>query len=183
MHDSMRDPSIARSDYASGVPSLIVRPIAREDAGTAAELSGQLGYKTSVEAMEERIARLSACPERQIALVACLETQPGAEVVGWIEASILHELQSPPYCFISGLVVREGQRGLGIGGKLCAEVEAWSRKQGVTTLRVTSRISREGAHRFYLREGFEQIKIWAVFEKMLSQETPPSGGRDGIDDI
>jgi GNAT superfamily N-acetyltransferase len=145
-------------------PSLIVRPIAREDAKTVAELSGQLGYEVSIEAIYERITQLSCCTERQAAFVACLET----EVVGWIEASIMHELQSSPYSFISGLVVNETKRNLGIGKKLCAEVEAWSRKEGVTTIRVTSRISREGAHRFYLREGFERIKTWAVFEKMLS---------------
>jgi len=138
--------------------------MAREDAKTVAELSGQLGYEVSVDAIDERIARLSSSAEKQIALVACLDT----EIVGWIEASIMHELQSSPYSFISGLVVNETKRNLGIGKKLCAEVEAWSRKEGVTTIRVTSRISREGAHRFYLREGFERIKTWAVFEKMLS---------------
>ncbi|HEV2710160.1 MAG TPA: GNAT family N-acetyltransferase [Edaphobacter sp.] len=152
------------SDSSINAPSLIVRPMAHEDARTVAELCGQLGYEVSIETVYERIARLSSCAGKQIAFVACL----GTEVVGWIEASIQHELQSPPYSFISGLVVNETKRSDGIGKKLCAEVEAWSRRQGVTTLRVTSRISREGAHRFYLREGFERIKTWAVFEKMLS---------------
>jgi len=32
---------------------------------------------------------------------------------------------------------------------------------------VTSRMSREGAHRFYLREGYERVKTSAVFEKIL----------------
>jgi GNAT superfamily N-acetyltransferase len=160
--------------------SLIVRAIVPEDAGAVAELSGQLGYEASAEAINERIVKLLSSPEQQIAFVACLATEKGTEIVGWIEASILHELQSPPYSFISGLVVREGRRSLGIGQKLCAEVEVWSRSQGVTTLRVTSRMAREGAHRFYRREGFQQIKIWAVFEKMLSPKTPPSGGEDGI---
>lgn len=138
--------------------------MAPEDARMVAQLSGQLGYEVSIEAIYERITQLSSCTGRQVAFVACLE----AEVVGWIEASILHELQSPPYSFISGLVVDETKRSDGIGKRLSAEVEAWSRRQGVTNLRVASRISREGAHRFYLREGFERIKTWAVFEKMLS---------------
>jgi GNAT superfamily N-acetyltransferase len=164
MCDSKNDPSI----ILSCAPSLTVRPIAPEDAGDVAELSGQLGYEASVDAINERIGRLLSCPERQIAFVACLAPEKGTEIVGWIEVSIMHELQSPPYSFISGLVVREGRRSLGIGKRLCAEVETWSRNQGITTLRVTSRMSREGAHRFYRREGFQQIKIWAVFEKMLS---------------
>jgi GNAT superfamily N-acetyltransferase len=156
----MSDSSI----HSSETFSLIVRPISPEDAKAVAELSGQLGYEVSVEAIYEGIARLSSHGGSQVAFVACLDTK----IVGWIEASILHELQSPPYSFISGLVVNEAKRSLGIGKGLCAEVQTWSRKQGVTTIRVTSRISREDAHRFYLREGFERIKTWAVFEKMLS---------------
>ncbi|WP_348268254.1 GNAT family N-acetyltransferase [Edaphobacter paludis] len=160
----MSESSIAHSDAYS----LIVRFISREDAQAVAELSRQLGYEVSVEAISEHIVRLSSCTERQVALVACRDTSGGEEIVGWVQASVMHELQSPSYCLISGLVVSEAQRSLGIGKRLCAEVEAWSRKQGVSTIRVTSRISREGAHRFYLREGFQRIKTWAVFEKMLS---------------
>ena len=79
----------------------------------------------------------------------------------------MRELQSPAFALITGLVVSESHRSLGIGKRLCAEVEAWSREQGVAKIRVTSRNSREGAHRFYLREGFERIETWEVFEKML----------------
>jgi hypothetical protein len=38
-------------------------------------------------------------------------------------------------------------------------------------LRVTSRSTREGAHRFYLREGFVHTKTSLVFEKVLSEAT------------
>jgi GNAT superfamily N-acetyltransferase len=157
----MNDSPIGSSD----IGTLMVRPITLEDAEVVAALSGELGYEVTVEAICERIAHFSPGTDRQIALVACL----GTEVVGWIEASIHHGLQSPPYSLINGLVVSETRRGLGIGKRLCDEVETWSRRQGVTTVRVTSRISREDAHRFYLREGFERIKTWAVFEKMLSK--------------
>jgi GNAT superfamily N-acetyltransferase len=154
----------AMSDLSMNAPSLVVRPITCEDASAVAELCGQLGYEVSVEAIDDRIARLSSSAGGRVAFVAWLET----EIVGWIEASIMYELQSPPYSFISGLVVDGAKRSYGIGKKLCDQIEVWSRRQGVTTIRVTSRISREGAHRFYLREGFERIKTWAVFEKMLS---------------
>jgi GNAT superfamily N-acetyltransferase len=151
------------SNDRSTKPSLVIRAMTLEDAQTVAELSGQLGYEVSVKEIAKRILQ-SLNAEQQIAFVACL----GTEIVGWIEASLMSELQSPPYTLISGLVVREERRSLGIGKLLCAEVEAWSRKHSVLLLRVTSRISRESAHRFYLREGFQRIKTWAVFEKMLS---------------
>jgi GNAT superfamily N-acetyltransferase len=142
---------------------LLVRPIAHEDAAAVAELCGQLGYTVSVAAVEEQIERLAGCAESQVALVACV----GMEVVGWIEAAITCHLQSATHVLITGLVVRDGTRSMGVGKRLCAEVEAWSRAKGVRAVWVTSRMSREGAHRFYLREGFERIKTSAVFEKIL----------------
>jgi GNAT superfamily N-acetyltransferase len=143
--------------------ALTVRVIAREDASAVAELSGQLGYEASVAEISERIEVLSSCLDDRVALVACA----GGGVVGWIEAGIVHHLQSTPYALISGLVVKDGIRSLGVGKRLCAEVEEWSRNKGMAVLRVTSRMSREGAHRFYLREGFERTKTSAVFEKVL----------------
>jgi GNAT superfamily N-acetyltransferase len=135
-----------------------------EDAQAVTGLSSQLGYETSVEDIAQRIQQLSSYADRQIALVACLNT----EIVGWIEASLISELQSPLHSLITGLVIREERRGLGIGKLLISEVETWSRKHGIFLLRVTSRISREAAHKFYLREGFQRVKTSAVFEKMLS---------------
>lgn len=143
--------------------SLLVRRIAPDDAAQVVELSRQLGYEISVEAVAERIRLLDPYAEREIALVACA----GVEVVGWIEASIAYHLQSPAHSLITGLVVKDGMRSMGAGKRLCAEVEAWSRSKGIAILRVTSRIARERAHRFYLREGFAQTKTQAVFEKVL----------------
>ncbi len=143
--------------------SLLVRVISHEDAAAVAELSRQLGYEVSPEMVAEQIGSLSSRSANQIAFVACV----GTDVVGWIEAAITHHLQSPPYSLIGGLVVREGMRSMGVGKRLCAEVEAWSREKGIAVVRVTSRSSREDAHRFYLRDGYERIKTSAVFEKVL----------------
>jgi predicted N-acetyltransferase YhbS len=143
--------------------SVLVRVISHEDAAAVAELTRQLGHEVSVERIAGQIGRLSSCAASQVVFVACVD----ADVVGWIEATITHHLQAVPYSLISGLVVRDGMRSLGVGKRLCAEVETWSREKGVAVVRVTSRISRERAHRFYLREGFEQIKTSAVFEKVL----------------
>jgi GNAT superfamily N-acetyltransferase len=155
------------SGASSNEPSLIVRSVRLEDAPAISELSAQLGYEASSEAILQRIGEISHCTDRA-AFVACLKSVGSTEVVGWIEATVMHEIQSPSFALITGLVVSEAHRSLGIGKRLCVEVEAWTRKQGVAKIRVTSRIAREGAHRFYLREGFERVKTWAVFEKMLS---------------
>ncbi|MEO6815967.1 MAG: GNAT family N-acetyltransferase [Edaphobacter sp.] len=164
MSDSLPD----RSDATSHPSSLIVRSVLLEDAKAISELSAQLGYEASSEAISQRIAQMSSHIGSHAAFVACLKSAGSAEIVGWVEVTLMHELQSPSLTLITGLVVSEAHRSLGIGKRLCAEVESWSREQGVVKIRVTSRIAREGAHRFYLGEGFERIKTWAVFEKMLS---------------
>ena len=148
---------------ATDVRTLTVREIALDDAVAVAELSGQLGYETSSSEMTHRIHTI--LPLRShVALVACL----AGSVVGWIEAEVVHHLQSAPYALITGLVVKDGVRSSGVGKRLCNEVEQWSRQHGLSLLRVTSRSTREGAHRFYLREGFVQTKTSLVFEKVLS---------------
>jgi GNAT superfamily N-acetyltransferase len=142
---------------------VLVRVISHEDAAAVAELSRQLGYEVSAEMIADQVGRLSSLAGSQTAFVACV----GEDVVGWIEVAIAHHLQYAPYSLIGGLVVREGMRSLGIGKRLCAEVEAWSKEKGVAAVRVTSRSTREDAHRFYLRDGYERIKTSAVFEKVL----------------
>lgn len=145
-------------------PPLTVRPITLADAGAIAELSGQLGYQASTAEMIERISGILSLREGHLAAVACHRD----EIIGWIEAEVSRHLQSAPHVLITGLVVKAGSRSQGVGKRLCSEVEQWARDQGVSVVRVTSRSTREGAHRFYLREGFTQTKTSLVFEKVLS---------------
>jgi GNAT superfamily N-acetyltransferase len=140
-----------------------VRPISSQDAEAAAELSGQLGYKASVETMRDRIEKLLCHGSSQVAFVACI----GAEVVAWIEIAIVQHLQSEPHAVVGGLVVRDDMRSRGIGSRLLSEAEDWSRKQGIPVVRVRSQAARQDAHRFYLREGYRLVNTSAVFEKTV----------------
>ena len=139
---------------------LTVRIMTPTDAAAVSQLCEQLGYQRDEHAILEWIGRLAAVPESQAAFVACM----GDEVVGWIEASIEHRLQYPPFALIGGLVVKDGIRGQGIGRQLCARAEAWAWQRPVDIVRVTSRSTRLGAHRFYLRDGYRQVKTSLVFE-------------------
>jgi GNAT superfamily N-acetyltransferase len=98
---------------------------------------------------------------------ACFVAELSGEVVAWIDVSLERHLQSEVFGLIGGLVVKDGVRGAGIGRRLCEQAEAWSRQQGAKKIRVTSRSTREAAHRFYLRDGYRQTKISMVFEKPL----------------
>lgn len=140
---------------------LVVRQMEPRDADAVRVLILQLGYERPLEGVLEWIEQLGSHPNRQVAFVACLT----GEVVGWVEVSIERRLQSAPFAFIGGLVVKDGHRGKGIGRLLCKKAESWSWEQGADTVRVTSRSTRPDAHRFYLRDGYAAVKTSLVFEK------------------
>ena len=140
---------------------LLIRPMEPRDAEEVCALTTQLGYEREPDQISIWIESLADRAGQQAAFVACL----AREVVGWIEISIEHRLQSSPYSLIGGLVVKEGFRGRQIGLRLCERAEAWSWEHGIPTVRVTSRSTRADAHRFYLRNGYHLAKVSQVFEK------------------
>ena len=122
----------------------------------------QLGYERTPEQVRDWVYELGSRPRQ-----ACFVAELNSEVVAWIDVSLEHHLQSEVAGLIGGLVVRDGLRSTGIGRRLCRQAEVWSRRQGAKKIRVTSRSTREAAHRFYLRDGYHQSKISMVFEKAL----------------
>jgi GNAT superfamily N-acetyltransferase len=141
---------------------VVFRQLTVEDAEEAAELSSQLGYPCSVDDIRRRIDERSRSKD-SVVLGAILN----GELVGWIDAAVEQHLQSSPCAVIGGLVVRDDTRGLGIGSRLCLEIEEWARGKELAVLRVRSQIKREDAHRFYLRDGYSKVKTSVVFEKPL----------------
>jgi GNAT superfamily N-acetyltransferase len=142
------------------ISGLSIRRLTADDAEAAAELSGELGYPSPAEDLRERIEELSRTADR-VAFAAVLDDQ----IVGWIDAAMERHLQYAASAVIGGLVVREDTRGLGVGRRLCLEVEDWARSKSVQIVRVRSQIKREDAHRFYLRDGYHKVKTSLVFEK------------------
>jgi GNAT superfamily N-acetyltransferase len=139
-----------------------IRPVRPEDAGAVSELVTQLGYERTPEQVAAWVRELDSRP-----MQACFVAELNGEVVAWMDVSLEHHLQSEVFGLIGGLVVRDGVRGAGIGKRLCERAEEWSRRRGAKKIRVTSRSTREAAHRFYLREGYGHTKTSMVFEKPL----------------
>ena len=140
---------------------IVIRPIEARDAPEVSLLVQQLGYERSLESVLAWIETIKSAALPQSAFVACI----GVEIIGWIEISLEHRLQTPTFALIGGLVVKDGARGRGIGRLLCERAELWSWQQGVSVVRVTSRSNRSDAHRFYLRDGYCEVKTSIVFEK------------------
>lgn len=145
----------------SETTELVIRPIESRDAAQASILTEQLGYQRSSFDIKTWIEALPTRAGNQAAFVACI----AGEVVGWIEISIQHHLQSAPHAIIGGLVVKDGCRNRQIGLRLCEHVEAWTWQRGLPILRVTSRSTRLDAHRFYERNGYRLTKLSLVYEK------------------
>ena len=141
---------------------LSIRRLTVEDAGAAAELCSQLGYPNSADELCKRIEERSRTTD-SVVFAAVVDGQ----VVGWIDAFIEQHLQGSASVVIAGIVVRDTVRGMGIGKRLCLEVEDWARERSIPLVRVRSQIMREDAHRFYLRDGYHKVKTSVVFEKTV----------------
>jgi len=141
---------------------MVIREIEPGDAAAAAELCAELGYPCEVDVMRERIQRVASSNDCRV-LVAC----DAEGIAGWIDISIAHHLAAGVYGEIAGLIVAGNRRSQGIGRQLLAEAERWLVEREVGTIVVRSRVTREDAHRFYLREGYTITKTSAVFSKQL----------------
>jgi GNAT superfamily N-acetyltransferase len=141
---------------------LIVRKATRDDAARVAELSGTLGYPVSDETMAQRLGRVLPL-ETHVVLVA----ERSGAIVGWTHGAEHELLELGSRCEILGLVVAEGERGLGTGRRLVEAVEHWARGRGLDQIFVRSSVIRPESHPFYERIGYERYKTQHAYRKQL----------------
>ena len=110
----------------------IIRLAGEADGAGLTGLFAQLGYPNPDGAVSARLAQPD--PAREV-LVALWEGLPVRGVS-------------------SALVVDEGARGGGIGALLLAAAEQRAAALGCGQLELSSSLKREGAHRFYLAQGY-----------------------------
>ena len=139
-----------------------VRRAKGEDVPAIAEISREFGYEPT-EA-EVGVSLRDLLPRFDHAVFVA---EVAGTVQGWGHARINRQLESPRYAEIAGLVVTRSHRSQGIGAAIVAAIEQWAREQGEHSLRVRSNVVRERAHRFYLREGYTELKQQKTFVKKL----------------
>jgi GNAT superfamily N-acetyltransferase len=139
-----------------------IRPATLGDVAALAGLNGQLGYLTSEGELSERLAPILEHDEHAV-LVATDGTQP----IGWIHLAIEHRLEEARAAVVRGLIVDEAHRSAGVGRDLLRAGEEWARDCGCAEIVVRTRVTRERAHRFYERQGFERVKTSHVFSKRV----------------
>jgi GNAT superfamily N-acetyltransferase len=132
------------------------------DVDRVADLLTQLGYPSTPQQIARRFTRVDGRDDQ-----ALLVADDGSAVVGWMHVGAHPYLESDDSAEILGLVVAEEQRSRGIGAALVSAAENWAIEHGYQVIRVRSRITRDRAHAFYERGGFERIKTQHCFQKVL----------------
>jgi GNAT superfamily N-acetyltransferase len=128
-----------------------------------AELAGQLGYTSASQEIARRLGGMENSPDHAVFVA---ETAEGA-VAGWVGVFLYRCVEADARAEISGLVVDETARSLGIGRRLLGRAEEWAREKGCAAASVRSNVIRERAHAFYQRNGYKQIKTQKSFRKVL----------------
>jgi GNAT superfamily N-acetyltransferase len=144
-------------------PSLRIRRARPSDASQLAELTKQLGYPTTPAGVTKMLRKMKTGWQNALFVAESAETG----VIGWTHVSIAHLLETGTRAEINGLIVDHGQRNLGTGVLLLDAAEAWARQHGALEMSVRSKVERERAHKFYLRQGYEHYKTQKAFRKPL----------------
>ena len=130
-----------------------IRAAQQPDAAQIAKLLGQLGYAATAEQVVARMARMAAEPGQHV-----LVAEVDGKVVGLTTLHIRHVISyDAPFARIASVVVDDGVRSQGIGGRLIDAVEAIARQAGCERIEVTSGAHRTRAHEFYLRRGYAEF--------------------------
>jgi GNAT superfamily N-acetyltransferase len=143
--------------------SAVVRGARRKDAAAIAVLAGQLGYPSTPEQIERRLARVLG----ETAHAVFVAEMTGGQVAGWLHVFGYHVVETDPRAEVAGLVVDAAQRGTGVGRMLMQSAEDWAREKGYAVVKLRSNIVRHAAHAFYKQLGYKIPKTQHVFEKEL----------------
>jgi len=115
-----------------------------------------------VPAAMVRFERIAAHPDWRVFVAEADGLVVGFLSVEWRE--LLHH-RDGSYAEIMTLAVSERIRRSGAGSLLVAAAEEWAVQRGATAVTLHSRLSREGAHLFYERQGYEKNAYF--FRKVL----------------
>ena len=138
-----------------------IRIAGLNDSLEIAGLMSQLGYPTSSDEMEERLAAILLNSNYKT-FVADYQTK----VIGVIGVGVFHYYEkNGKYGRLLALVVDEKWKGRSIGVSLVSEAERWLKEHKVSSVIVNSGNQRHDAHRFYAQLGYEKTGL--RFVKLL----------------
>jgi GNAT superfamily N-acetyltransferase len=129
----------------------VIRSAHAADAPSIAELMAVLGYPSSVEQIEARIAAFAAFPDTVIFVAEC-----ASRVVGLLSFHCIPLFHADGFLGrITNLVVSQDFRRRGVGRLLVAAAEEFAWTHHCIRMELTSGDHRPDAHAFYERCGFQ----------------------------
>jgi len=120
-----------------------------------------LGYDYPEERTRQRVEHILSSNDKL--LVAELD----GTIAGYIHAGDYECTYADSLKYIFALVVDESFREKGIGRTLVSVIERWAKESGASGIRLTSRTSRENAHKFYKACGYVDRNESKVFVKLF----------------
>ena len=149
--------------------AITARPACIEDAARVTALLHQLGYDRPTDAVRRCIQDAEADPDSTILVASMAEDR----LVGCLQMVVTRRLAEGDRAEIASLVVDAAWRSRGIGACLIQAAVARLQAQGIRNLRVRCNVTRERAHHFYERFGFQRTKSQKVFDLSLSAPALP----------
>ena len=155
-----------RTTKAPAGVALTIRNASLSDAQALASLMCELGYKTTTAEMRQRLKSILS-DTRYRTFIADIDGQVCGMIGTVTHASHEHNDLSGK---IIALVVSKKQRRNGIGRSLIAAAEEDFAQRKITRVTLTTRFTREQAHKFYEARGFS--KTGFRFAKILPHVPP-----------
>ncbi|HSU16057.1 GNAT family N-acetyltransferase [Longimicrobium sp.] len=129
---------------------VVIRDAREDDAPALAMLATAMDHPSDEAAMRRRMALLAGRDEYRTLVAEREGRVVGMAALAWGWTIV----DDDPQPRVVALSVAPEERGRGTGAALMAAAEAWARDGSAATLRLTTAVRREGAHRFYERLGY-----------------------------
>lgn len=142
-----------------------IRTACKEDAAAICRLcSEEMGYSCDVALVESKLNQLDS--SREAVFFAELD---GSAPAGYLHVEKYDVLYFETMANILGLAVSAQYQRNGVGSALIQAAETWAREHGIHLMRLNSGGSRKGAHAFYRKQGYTDVKEQLRFNKRLDK--------------
>ena len=142
--------------------AFLTRAATIDDLDSIVYLSEHWGHPSSSEKMRSGVQEILNHADHRVYLI-----QNEERITGWIHGVYLIHMESGAFVEITGLVVDQTFRRMGMGKILVEKIIEWSRSMNCKKVRVRSNILREEAHPFYTGIGFKEVKRQIVYDFTL----------------
>lgn len=139
-----------------------IRDMTRDDIEAIMPLMIQLGYEVNIDELRRRFETVSRYSGHHL-----LVSEQDGHILGFCHTYARPALEKPPEAIVQSLVVDVEARQDGIGRSLIDAVEAWAKKQGFSSVSLSSQVEREDAHAFYANLGYERVATSSLLRKWL----------------